>query len=36
MKVPADKLRDVLGIRNVSFTAGSHSLAVVDSTLSGM
>jgi 3',5'-cyclic AMP phosphodiesterase CpdA len=36
MKVPADKLRDVLGIRNVNFTAGSHSLAVVDSTLSGM
>ena len=34
MKVPADKLRDVLGIRNVNFTAGSHSLAVVDSPLS--
>jgi hypothetical protein len=34
MKVPADKLRDVLGIRNVNFVAGSHNLAVVDSTLS--
>ena len=34
MKVPADKLRDVLGIRNVNFVAGSHSLAVVDSPLS--
>jgi len=33
MKVPAEKLRDVLGIRNVNFVAGSHSLAVVDSTL---
>jgi len=36
MKVPADKLRDVLGIRNVNFTVGSHSLAVVDSPLSAM
>jgi 3',5'-cyclic AMP phosphodiesterase CpdA len=34
MKVPAEKLRDVLGIRNVNFVAGSHSLAVVDSSLS--
>ena len=33
MKVPAEKLRQVLGIRNVNFVAGSHSLAVVDSTL---
>ena len=33
MKVPAEKLRDVLGICNVHFVAGSHSLAVVDSTL---
>jgi len=30
MKVPAEKLSQVLGIRNVSFVAGSHSLAVVD------
>ncbi len=36
MKVPADKLRDVLGIRDANFTAGSHSLAVVDSPLSAM
>ena len=34
MKVPADKLREVLGIRNVTFVAGSHSLAVVDLPLS--
>ena len=34
MKVPAEKLREVLGIRNVNFMAGSHALAVVDSPLS--
>ena len=34
MKVPAEKLRDVLGIRNVTFVGGSHDLAVVDSPLS--
>jgi len=34
MKVPADKLRDVLGIGDVNFVAGSHRLAVVDSPLS--
>ena len=34
MKVPADKLRDVLGIRSVHFMAGSHNLAVVDTPLS--
>jgi 3',5'-cyclic AMP phosphodiesterase CpdA len=34
MKVPAEKLRDVLGIRGVDFVAGSHRLAVVDSPLS--
>jgi 3',5'-cyclic AMP phosphodiesterase CpdA len=34
MKVPVDKLRGVLGIRNVNFVAGSHHLAVVDSPLS--
>jgi len=33
MKVPAEQLRQVLGIRNVSFVAGQHHLAVVDSTL---
>jgi Icc protein len=34
MKVPADKLRDVLGTRDINFVAGSHRLAVVDSPLS--
>jgi 3',5'-cyclic-AMP phosphodiesterase len=33
MKVPAGKLREVLGICNVNFVAGSHSLAVIDSPL---
>ena len=36
MKVPADQLRKVLGIRDVNFVAGQHNLAVVDSTLSGV
>ena len=33
MKVPAEQLRQVLGIRNVDFVAGAHSLAVVESPL---
>lgn len=33
MKVPADQLRDVLGITHVNYIAGNHTLAVVDSTL---
>jgi 3',5'-cyclic-AMP phosphodiesterase len=33
IKVPADKLRQMLGVTNVSLTAGTHHLAVVDSTL---
>jgi 3',5'-cyclic AMP phosphodiesterase CpdA len=33
MKVPADRLRSVLGIANVSFQSGNQPLAVVDSTL---
>jgi 3',5'-cyclic-AMP phosphodiesterase len=33
MKVPAERLRQVLGIREVNFVAGLHHLAVVDSTL---
>jgi Icc protein len=33
MKVPAEKLRQVLGISNVGVVAGKHHLAVVDSTL---
>ena len=35
MKVPADKLRDVLGLAEVHFVAQKHDLAVVDATLSG-
>lgn len=35
LKVPADKLRSVLGVTNVNFAAGSHHLAVVDATLAG-
>jgi 3',5'-cyclic-AMP phosphodiesterase len=33
MKVPAERLRGVLGIANVQYVAKKHSLAVVDSTL---
>jgi len=33
MTVPAERLRQVLGIRQVDFVARRHSLAVVDSTL---
>jgi 3',5'-cyclic-AMP phosphodiesterase len=33
MKVPAEKLRSVIGITNVNYVAGKHSLAVVDSPL---
>jgi 3',5'-cyclic AMP phosphodiesterase CpdA len=33
MKVPADQLRKMLGLSNVNFVQGSHSLALVDSTL---
>jgi hypothetical protein len=33
MKVTADQLLQVLGIRSVDFAAGSHRLAVVDSPL---
>ncbi len=35
MKVPAEKLRDVLGITDVRFLAQRRSLAIVDSSLSG-
>ena len=35
MKVPAEKLRDVLGITYVQFVPRSRSLATVDATLSG-
>jgi 3',5'-cyclic-AMP phosphodiesterase len=33
MKVPADKLRALLGVTNVNFVRGRHTLAVVDSPL---
>jgi Icc protein len=33
MKVPAEQLRDVLGITHVNYVAGNHELAVVDSIL---
>jgi Icc protein len=33
MKVPAERLRSVLGITDVNYVRGQHSLAVVDSTL---
>jgi 3',5'-cyclic-AMP phosphodiesterase len=34
LKVPAEKLRDVLGITDVNFVRGRNSLAIIDSTLS--
>ena len=33
LKVPAEQLRDVLGITHVNYVPGNHTLAVVDSTL---
>ena len=33
MKVPADQLRNMLGLSHVNFVQGPHSLAIVDSTL---
>jgi 3',5'-cyclic-AMP phosphodiesterase len=35
MKVPAEKLRSLLGITDVSFLRGQHTLAVVDTQLQG-
>jgi Icc protein len=35
MKVPAEKLRSLLGLTNVDFRRGKHTLAIVDSTLDG-
>jgi Icc protein len=35
MKVPAEKLRTLLGVTNVDFLRGKHTLAVVDSPLDG-
>jgi hypothetical protein len=33
MKVPAERLRSVMGIADVNYVRGQHALAVVDSTL---
>ncbi len=33
MKVPAERLRDVLGITDVNYLAGNHRIAIVDSSL---
>ena len=33
MKVPAEQLKSVLGITDVNYVQGQHTLAVVDSTL---
>jgi 3',5'-cyclic-AMP phosphodiesterase len=35
MKVPAERLRQVLGITDVRFQGGKHTLAIVDSPLAG-
>lgn len=35
MKVDADKLSSVLGVTDVNFVRGKHSLAIIDSTLAG-
>jgi 3',5'-cyclic AMP phosphodiesterase CpdA len=35
MKVPAERLRGLLGVTDVNFVRSKHSLAVVDSTLAG-
>jgi Icc protein len=35
MKVPAEKLRSLLGVTDVKFVRGKHTLAIVDSTLQG-
>jgi Icc protein len=35
MKVPAEKLHSLLGVTDVKFVRGKHTLAIVDSTLQG-
>jgi Icc protein len=35
MKVPAEKLRSLLGITDVNFVRGKHTLSIVDSSLQG-
>jgi plastocyanin len=36
MKVPPERLRDLLGVTSVAYVENRHTLAVVDSTLSGV
>ena len=36
MKVPADQLRTVLGVTDVNFVRGRHSLSITDSNLAEM
>ena len=36
LTVPAERLRDYLGLTSVNYVAGTHELAVVDATLSGV
>src|SRR5262249_12317087 len=36
MKVEAERLRSVLGVTNIAYVPGRHSLAIVDATLSGL
>ncbi|HTQ50712.1 MAG TPA: hypothetical protein VMJ12_08370 [Candidatus Acidoferrales bacterium] len=33
MKVPAEKLRSVLGLTSINYVQGQNTLAVIDSTL---
>jgi hypothetical protein len=33
MKVPSEKLRDLLGITDVNFIRGKHTLGIVDTSL---
>jgi hypothetical protein len=33
MKVPAEQLKGILGITDVTYVRGTHALAVVDSSL---
>jgi len=35
LKVPAEKLRGLLGISNVNYVQGEHALAILDSPLQG-
>jgi hypothetical protein len=35
LKVPADKLRGMLGIANVTFKQGEQRLAIIDTPLQG-